>query len=229
MLPQGKTKRDDIEIKKLEMLNSILIKELRGYKLKIIELQDENENLQAENSKLKNSFECCGRIENLEIEHIKDDQVNDQDHEGNMVYEGQKGYKCKSCGKSFSQADDLRKHIPMVHEDHKDHKCESCGKLFSQTGDLKKHINTIHGEDKDYKYESCGKSFLDEQSLKKHTHTIHDKEGMPETQSSSVEKFKCEICQHNLSSKRNLKVHIENIHEGLKRFKCEKCSQKEKH
>ena len=81
MLPQGKTKCDDIEIKKLEMLNSILIKELRGYKLKIIELQDENENLQAENSKLKNSFECCGRIENLEIEHIKDDQVNDQDQE----------------------------------------------------------------------------------------------------------------------------------------------------
>ena len=55
-----------------------------------------------------------------------------------------KDYKCKSCGKSFSQADDLRKHIPMVHEDHKDHKCKSCGKLFSQTGDLKKHINTIH-------------------------------------------------------------------------------------
>ena len=56
MLAQGKTKRDDIEIKKLEMLNSILIKELRGYKLKINELQDENENLQAENLKLKNSF-----------------------------------------------------------------------------------------------------------------------------------------------------------------------------
>ena len=52
MLPQGKTKRDDIEIKKLEMLNSILIKELQGYKLKIIELQDENENLLAENLKL---------------------------------------------------------------------------------------------------------------------------------------------------------------------------------
>ena len=74
--------------------------------------------------------------------------------------------------------------------------------------------------------ESCVKSFSDEQNLKKHTHTIHDKKGMPETQSSSVEKFKCEICQHNLSSKRNLNVHIENIHEGLKRFKCDKCSQK---
>ena len=58
MLPQGKTKHDDIEIKKLEMLNSILIRELRGYKLKIIELQDENENLQAENLKLKEVYEC---------------------------------------------------------------------------------------------------------------------------------------------------------------------------
>ena len=71
MLPQVKTKRDDIEIKKLEMLNSILIKELRGYKLKIIELQDENENLQAENLKLKNSYECCGRIETLKLNILK--------------------------------------------------------------------------------------------------------------------------------------------------------------
>ena len=141
MLPQGKTKCDDIEIRKLEMLNSILIKELQGYKLKIIELQDENENLQAENLKLKNSFECCGRIENLEIEHIKDDQVNDQDQEGNMVYEGHKDYKCKSCGKSFSQARTMKNHIQIIHEGHKDHKCESCGKSYFQAGDLKKNLS----------------------------------------------------------------------------------------
>ena len=41
----------------------------------------------------------------------------------------QKHYKCESCGKSFSEAVSLKKHITKtVHEGHKDYKCESCGK-----------------------------------------------------------------------------------------------------
>ena len=41
-----------------------------------------------------------------------------------------------------------------VHEGHNDHKCKSCGKSFSQAENLKKHIYTIHEGRKDYKYES---------------------------------------------------------------------------
>ena len=130
--------------------------------------------MQAENLKLKNSFECCGRIVNLEIEHIKDDQVNDQDQEGNMVYEGHKDYKCKSCGKSFSQAGNLKIHIHGIHESQKDYKCESCGKSFSLAGNLKTHIHTVHEGQKDYKCESCGKSFSQAGHLKTHIHTVHE-------------------------------------------------------
>ena len=43
-----------------------------------------------------------------------------------------KNYKCESCGKSFSIAGYLKRHIQIVHEEHKDHKCESCGKSFSK-------------------------------------------------------------------------------------------------
>ena len=43
-----------------------------------------------------------------------------------------KGHKCKSCGKSFSRVDHLKRHIKTVHEGHKDHKCESCSKSVSQ-------------------------------------------------------------------------------------------------
>ena len=46
------------------------------------------------------------------------------------------------------------------------------------------------------------------------------------TQSLPVEKYKCEICKHNFSSKHNLKVHMENVHEGLKRFTYDKCAKK---
>ena len=54
------------------------------------------------------------------------------------------GYKCESCGKSFSRAYSLKKHIHTVHEGHKDYKCESCDKSFSQASTLKTHIHTVH-------------------------------------------------------------------------------------
>ena len=34
----------------------------------------------------------------------------------------------------------------------KDHKCDSCGKAFSQARDLKKHIDSVHNGIKDHKY-----------------------------------------------------------------------------
>ena len=55
-----------------------------------------------------------------------------------------KDHNCGPCGKSFSQAGGLKRHIHTVHEGHKDHKCESCGKLFGHLGSLKNHFYTIH-------------------------------------------------------------------------------------
>ena len=57
---------------------------------------------------------------------------------------GQKVHKCDSCGKTYSQASILKKHINAVHNGIKDHKCDTCGLKFSQAGHLKRHINSIH-------------------------------------------------------------------------------------
>ena len=57
---------------------------------------------------------------------------------------GRKDQKCESCGKSFSRAENLKKHIHTIHEGHKDSKWESCGKSFFQAGNLKVHIHTLH-------------------------------------------------------------------------------------
>ena len=42
-------------------------------------------------------------------------------------------------------------HIKTFHCDHKDHKCESCDKSFSQGQNLKKHMFTIHEQHKNLK------------------------------------------------------------------------------
>ena len=81
------------------------------------------------------------------------------------------GTVCAACGKTFSRATYLKKHIHIVHEGHKDHKCKSCGKSFSESSTLKRHIDTVHEGHKDHKCESCGKSFSGAQYLKQHIHT----------------------------------------------------------
>ena len=92
------------------------------------------------------------------------------------VQEGHKDYKCDTCGKSYSQAQNLRNHIRIVHdhERHKDYKCDSCGKLYSYNGLLKHHIHVVHDGRKDHKCEPCAKSFTSAQYLKIHIRTIHE-------------------------------------------------------
>ena len=60
------------------------------------------------------------------------------------VHIGQKDHKCDSCGKAFSEAGKLKKHINSVHNGQKDQKCDLCETAFSTSQNLKKHINAVH-------------------------------------------------------------------------------------
>ena len=82
-------------------------------------------------------------------------------------------FKCDPCGKSFTQASNLRRHIKTIHEPHKDYKCDSCWKSFAQASHLRQHIKTIHEGHKDFKCDSCGKLFTEAGNLRKHIITVH--------------------------------------------------------
>ena len=64
-----------------------------------------------------------------------------------------------TCGKSFTQAGNLRKHIKTVHEGHKNHKCNSSEKSFSQRSNLKTQIQIVHDGHNDHNCGHCGKYF----------------------------------------------------------------------
>ena len=52
-------------------------------------------------------------------------------------------FKCDSCAKSFTQSNNLTRHIKTIHKGHKDYKCDSCGKSFAQPGVLRRHTITV--------------------------------------------------------------------------------------
>ena len=55
---------------------------------------------------------------------------------------------------SFSEARKLNRHINAVHNGQKNYKCDSCGNSFSEAWVLKKHIKTVHNRQKDHKCDS---------------------------------------------------------------------------
>ena len=79
---------------------------------------------------------------------------------------GNNDYKCKSCDKSFSQWQNLKKHILTIHEGHKDYKCKYWSTHFLNQ---KIWIDTFTQFTKITNVTLVGKHFL-----KQEIHTLHN-------------------------------------------------------
>ena len=59
-----------------------------------------------------------------------------------MQHNGKKSHECTQCRKSFTQTDDLERHM-TIHTGEKLHSCAQCSKSFNHGGNLKQ---LIHGK-----------------------------------------------------------------------------------
>ena len=75
----------------------------------------------------------------------------DRKNDPTKIIADKRCHKCDSCGKAFSDAGILNRHINAVHYGKKDHKCDICGKAFSQVGNLNQHMRAFMG--------GCNKNF----------------------------------------------------------------------
>ena len=97
-------------------------------------------------------------------------------HEQGCTNNEQKVYHtCKSCGKTFTKSDNLKRHLQR-HEGRRDHKCGSCGKAFFASSGLKKHVDTVHKGLKPYQCSFCNTAYGQNGDLKRHVKRCHTKE-----------------------------------------------------
>ena len=82
-------------------------------------------------------------------------------------------FHCKYCEKSFPFLSKLERHT-KVHTKVRPFKCKDCGKGFTEESNLKTHINCFHKGLRPYKCDLCDKSFGRNGDLKSHKEGVHE-------------------------------------------------------
>ena len=108
-------------------------------------------------------------------------------------------------------------------EDRDTHSCKACLKCFSckkkNTANLARHLRVVHERLYNQFMKECGYSeeeIATFKETKKHNPSAKDD---PATLSERT----CTVCQKVYSTKKNMELHRNAVHSGVKPFKCDQC------
>ena len=148
------------------------------------------------------------------------------------VHEGQKDHNCQSCGKSFSQASHLKDNIQKIHEisikqdtiqipivnEIKIELISTCREEITECNlsDNNKQKN-LQEKEKNYNVQKLHEDESAAKPILKNDVEEHHQKGHKD--------HKCESCSKLFSEGRNLKRHIQIVHEGCKDYTCESCGK----
>ncbi|KAA0188845.1 hypothetical protein FBUS_00670 [Fasciolopsis buskii] len=90
-------------------------------------------------------------------------------------------HSCTLCGRHFTEARSVRRHMMAVHNGEKPFSCEICGKLFAELGNLKKHQSAVHEGRKPFLCPICSRGFSQFAHMRSHSVTVHKTSFSPAT------------------------------------------------
>ena len=128
-----------------------------------------------------------------------------------QIHQSEKSNWCEECGKSFSSAGYLKKHILLHNQENtKKIPCLLCSKTFLPRSIERKRHMLLHTEGKPFDCDICGQSIKHAKNLQKHL-LSHGKEPI-----------KCTYCELTFTQPCHLKQHVLK-HTGEKQYKCSYC------
>ncbi len=128
---------------------------------------------------------------------------------------------CQQCGKDFSSARNLSKHVDIVHRGIKTFKCDICPRSFGSKDNLKSHVDVTHKNIR-FECEICSNRYTLSSNLKRHIKLFHQGQQInsivkanPSLKKESLKsnQFRCETCKLEFLSQNGHKVHLEDIHD----------------
>ncbi|XP_044754138.1 zinc finger protein 431-like isoform X2 [Coccinella septempunctata] len=179
------------------------------------------------------------------------DEPSVEEHEKlHEVVEDNRSHHCTECGKLFTTAGFLKKHVERFHLGLNFNKtqrvpfeCELCGKVLSCKATLYSHMKNVHEKSqKSFTCEICGKILKTKTSLELHTN-YHNGNcpfkcgicGKAFTNATTLKSHslihtnerphECQVCHKTFKQKPHLTTHILTIHTALKLFKCDYCEK----
>lgn len=123
-------------------------------------------------------------------------------------------YICQFCGKNFIKPFMFREHL-RIHTNEKPFECRQCKQTFRLKCTYQRHVlSHLDMKKRPFKCTVCTKSFLTKLFLTAHM-----------AKHTGEKNFKCEICNINFGYYNSLYDHKKNIHEGVRKSQCDRCSQ----
>lgn len=122
---------------------------------------------------------------------------------------------CPDCQKTFVNNSGFNKH---ARKGCKKGYCDVCDKSFDSIKKFQLHQKTHEKKEAEHVCKKCKQSFRHSWGLKEHSRGL-----ICEKVRTTVEKFKCEICDAGYTEMRNLKVHMVKHSRNKTEHTCTKC------